>query len=216
MNKVWAVVMFLVLPLIFTLQVNAQEISETKPFISMGLVHGSKFNIVGAGEQMNLTSSGFNISAEVEISSYVGVEVNYMNLSNFKIMQVYENMPIKSTELSFNVKTTMLNLKLGYPIGKYSIKPYVIVGLGLTTISNKIDIVTGSGSYSYMHKSSNNKCSKIGFGFEGPIYKRISIGTELDWWKLKKKGGKIEDGRVEFYDLKFSMFTAILNLKYKF
>lgn len=231
MNKMLVAIGTLLFSLVPAMKINAQNVKsqqpQWRPYVSIGGTYGERFNItnIDSEKDMNLNSSGYNIRAGL-VSTYLAIEMEYASLQNFKAEYTYADGGITKSQTEFRLNALMFNLKVGYPlvVKKQMIKPYIIAGLGMATIDNKLSFSIAStyinGDYGFEHKSSGNNCNKVGFGLEIPVYKnKLVIFSEISRWHLNKKGGTVSNGKgttAEFYDLKLSMITTVLNLKYLF
>ncbi len=149
MNKVWVVVMFLVLPLIFTLQVNAQDdyrftdteiLTEVEtPRFSVSVGFGSAFGVNDKAHRSYKMSNSPLTSIKVgylllekEIACQkIGVEVQgeYSSINSFSRFYQYSDLK-KESFLNFTNK--MVNFKIFFPIKvkKVSLSPFLIFGTG--------------------------------------------------------------------------------------
>lgn len=198
---------------------------QGKLYVSAGGNYGQKLNIVD-GEKMGLKSSGYNVRGGIEVTRNIAIEMEYTSLPNFKARYIYNDGWINDIKIGIGLKTTMLNLKVGYPfkIKNQTIKPYVLAGFGKATVINEMIISNMANSvaesHSFKHTSNGNNCKKVGLGLEMPIYKnKLVIFSEVSRWRLNSKGEKnVDNGSmsVEFLDVKLSVINTVLNLKYIF
>ena len=208
MNKVWAVVMFLVLPLIFTLQVNAQVVSsevakaevlkEPRFSASLGLGSSYGFEEEKLGK-LKKYSNAFTSSLRLgySLSKYVEVQGEYSRASKFEAAHDYGSYYLKT---SFAFSAFTFNIKAGTPvrIKKINFYPYVVLGAGKANVDYSVLYKSTTMSVG-SDKNSPHSCSKKGIGVEVNLHKNIYLFSELNNWKVKWENIGSEQGYVFHY-----------------
>ncbi len=212
MKKIWVAVLTFVLPLIFTLRVNAQAVSDNpskaeihKLFDTVPLEKMDKHGVpvkeprfsasigIGPGYHIGFENVGrikaydnaFSFSTRLGYSplKYLEIQGEYSKTGIFK-----RHRPEYKQTISFTFYTFTVNLKAGIPVEVKGHKfyPYLVGGYGRAVLYYE-NVDTMSGVVSWVPKKYyTNYCSKIGFGIETQISDQIFLFSEVNNWKMLK------------------------------
>ncbi len=189
--------MFLVLPLIFTLQVNAQVVSSEaakaevlkKPRFSASVGFGLNYGFgeKGAGRLNYYKSKSIPISLKLGYLpiKYLEVQGEYSGDSSFKAHT--HSAVVEDHQTTFNFTTLTINLKVGVPvvIKRMEFYPYVVLGTGKAKVDYWDKLSWPSSNLSVLFTdNSYGSCFKSGIGTEVKFGKRFFAFSELNNWTI--------------------------------
>lgn len=205
MKRIGIVIAMFTLPLILTLKVSGQVVSTGS--VKTEALKDPRFSVsVGLGNAS--MSSYFNFdnskAASVKIgyslSKYFEVQGEYSNFSGFDWAKEKGDYSFKQIDkICLDFKAISLNLKAGIPftIGKVSLKPYFVMGIGRNKFGAKSsyqELTSGVMTYDYTASySSFGKTSKIGGGLDVSLNKNLFFFYEFNRWKLYSD---LDDGYI--------------------